>query len=289
MANPKDANWYTGGLSNSTVPGSNLGDVFYLDGVAGSNSNSGLTPDKPKLTMTAALALCTNDHTDTIVVLDYWQPAGETWPINVNKSKVRIVGSPSGSPQRPWACMKPPGDTACLSISANDVFIESLYFEAGAAHGGIEFSGGVCRVGIKSCYFAIGANGILDSANGVGFSLEIWDCYFLQALTAQGIYINDDPAFAYIHDNIFSRVQGVAIEATAGGRGQIVRNIIALPSNTAGMAITLGASCYGWLVDGNHANYGDTAMGNNPYTDSAAAGANDWLLNYHAATAVLPA
>jgi len=276
------------GLANALVPGSNLGQIIYLDGCGGSDNNSGLTPDEPKLTMTAALALATNDKNDTIVVLDYWQPAGETWPVNVNKSKVRIIGSPSGAAHRPWACMSASGNTACLSISANDVYIQDLYFDAGAAHGGIEFSGGVCRVGIHRCYFGTGAYGIYDASGGVGFSLEITDCFFCQALTAQSIYINDDPAFFRIVGNVFDQPQNIAIEVTAGGGGEIRNNVISLSGNVAGRAITLGASVYRCIVDGNHANYGDGEMGLIPYTDNAAAGQNHWLLNYKGLTGTMP-
>lgn len=63
------------------------------------------------------------------------------------------------------------------------------------------------------------------------------------------------------------------------------------PASFDGMAysrLSLSAGTAGSAIYGNQANYGDTAMGNNPYTDSAGAGSNTWGLNYQAITAVLP-
>ena len=287
MGNPKSAAWYGSDLANYVIPGAGLGNVFYCDGCAGSNDNDGLTPQTPKLTLTAALALCTNDMNDTIVVLDYWQPAGESWPVSINKSKVNIIGTPSGS-FRPWACVAPPGDTAGFSIAASDVIVRGFYFDAGASHAGIEFASNKCRMGIYDSYFGTGAMGVMSAAGGIEFGLEIRNCFFQQSLTAQGIYINDDPAFIKIIGNVFDRVQGVAIEVVQGGAPMILDNVIALPSNTAGMAITLGASVTRAIVNGNSANYGDTVMGNVPFTDGAGAGVNSWLLNYQGTTAAMP-
>jgi len=270
-------------------PGSGLGDVFYLDGVAGLDANDGLSPATPKLTMAASLAQCTNDVNDTIVVLDYWQPAGETWPVSVNKSKVHIVGAPSGS-YRPWSCMDSVGDTACLSIAANDVRISNLYFDAGASHGGIEFTGGVSRVGIFDCYFGTGAHGVWSAPGGIAFALEVSRCFFQQSLTAQGIYINDDPAFIRIKGNVFDAAVAVAIEVVQGGNPQILDNVIGIHTDVAGGAITLGAAVTRALINGNSALQGNAApAGNNPYVDGAAANVNHWGLNYDNGVYTLPA
>lgn len=284
---PKTPSHYTGGLSNYLISGASLGAVFYVDGCAGDNTNSGLTPDQPKLTIAAALAMCTNDRNDTIVLLDYYNMEGGA-AVTINKSKVTIVGSEGGSRNRSWTCLHATADTACLTVAANDVRIHQLYFDAGVSHAGIEFSGAKCRIGIYDCYFGTGKHGIWSAPGGVGFSLDIVNNFFCQALTAQSIYINDDPAFFSIVDNVFDQPQNVAIEVVQGGGGQIRNNVISLSGNVAGRAITLGASVYRCIVDGNHANYGDTEMGNIPYTDNAAAGQNHWMLNYKGITGTMP-
>jgi len=284
--NIKAPSWYSGGLAGSAWPGQ--GSTFYLDGVNGLDANDGLTRATPKLTMTAALALCTNDADDYILVIDYWQPAGETWPIDVNKSKVHIIGVRSGS-YRPWAACDSVGDTAVLDISANDVRVEGLYFDAGDTSGGIEFSGGVSRVGIYDCYFGTGAYGVYAAAGGCAFGIEVAGCYFQQTLTGQCIYINDDPAFTRIHDNVFDQAQDTAIEIVQGGNPQVYNNLIACGSDAQGTGIKLGAAVTRALVMNNTANFGDADMVANPFEDGAAGDINHWAGNMKGITLTHPA
>ena len=77
--NPKDAAWYGGNLVSFIMP--NAGDVYYVDGTNGSNSNDGLSRDMPVLTLTYALSLCTAGNEDYIIVLGYPSAgaAGEAW------------------------------------------------------------------------------------------------------------------------------------------------------------------------------------------------------------------
>lgn len=288
MPNPKSPAWYGGGLSNYMIAGAGLGDVFYVDGVAGSNTNSGLDPTQPKLTIAAALVLCTNDHNDTIIVLDYYDLESDL-AVTINKSKVTLVGSPGGCKDRSWTCIHATADTACFIIAANDVRIHNFTFEAGASHGGVEFSGGVCRIGVFDCWFAAGAYGVYDATGTVAFSLEIADCHFCQSLTSHGIYINDDPAFLFIHDNLFDACQGDAINIVHGAGDKVVNNVIACSSDLQGTGITLGASVTRCLCAWNAANFGDADMVANPFEDGAAGDVNHWMTNYKGITLIHPA
>jgi len=289
MGNIKSPAWYGGGLAGVLIPGANLGNVFYVDGVAGLNANDGLTPFTPKLTLTAGLALCTNNINDTIVVLDYWQPAGETWPVSINKDKVNIVASPSGS-YYPWGAVDSAGNTACFSIAADDVIVRGFSFTAGATAAGIVLNGNHARCGIYDCAFLVGQHGILSEAGGCAQALQITNNFFQQSLTAQCIYINDDPAFIRINNNVFDAAQAVAIEIVQGGNPQILNNVIGIHTDVAGGAVTLGAAVTRALVDGNSACQGNAApAGNNPYVDGAAANINHWGLNYDNGVYTLPA
>jgi hypothetical protein len=288
MGNPKGPSWYGGGLSNYLIAGAGLGNTYYVDGCAGSDTNSGLVPEQPLETIAAALALCTNDHNDTIVVLDYYNMESDL-AVTVNKSKVTIVGSEGGCKDRSWTCLHATADTACLIIAANDVRVHQLYFDAGATHGGIEFSGGVCRVGIYDCWFGTGAYGVYDATGTVAFSLEVANCFFCQALTGHSIYVNDDPAFIYLHHNMFDQSQGDAINVVQGGGNRICDNTIACGADAQGRGITLGASVTRCLCARNYANFGDTDMATNPFEDGAAAGVNHWMGNMKGITLIQPA
>lgn len=285
---PKGPSHYLGGLSNYLISGANLGAIFYVDGCAGSDSNTGLTPDQPLLTIAAALGMCTNDSNDTIVVLDYYNMEGGA-AVTINKSKVTLIGSEGGSRDRSWTCMNATADTTCLIVAANDVRIHQFYFDAGVSHGGIEFSGAKCRIGVYDCWFGTGAYGVYSAAGGVGFSLEVANCFFCQALTSHSIYINDDPAFFFIHNNYFDQAQGDAINVQMGGGGRICDNTIACGADAQGRGITLGASVYRCLCARNVANFGDADMAANPFEDGAAADTNHWMANYKGITLIQPA
>jgi hypothetical protein len=285
---PKGPSHYLGGLSNYLISGSNLGSIFYVDGLAGSATNTGLVPSSPLLTIAAALAMCTNDLNDTIIVLDYWNLESDL-AITINKSKVTIIGSEGGSKTRSWTCMHATADTACFIVAANDVRIHQVYFEAGATHGAIEFSGDKSRIGIYDCWFATGAYGVWSEAGGIGFSLEVANCFFCQALTGNSLYINDDPAFCFYHDNYFDQAQGDAINIALGAGGRVCDNTIACGSDAQGVGITLGASVTRCLVARNVANFGDADMVANPFEDAAAGDTNHWMANYKGITLIHPA
>lgn len=276
------------GLAGVLQPGANLGKVVYVN-LGGSNNNDGLAPSRPKLTIAGALDVCTNDLMDTIVVLDYWQNDA-VWPIDVNKSRVRIIGSPAGS-YRPWACITPAANTAAFDIAANDVFLQQLYIEGGDDHGCIEFTtAGVVRVGLLDLWMASAKYGIW--ATGVSmpsFGLEVGRCFFCQNIVTNGILYASNGPFAKFHNNIFEEIAGVGfLSEGAAAACMVLDNTFSLPSNTEGKAITLGGSTDRWMVAGNRANYGATTMGNNPYLD-ASSGINHWTQNWKGTTETDPA
>ena len=291
MSNPKSAAWYSGGLDMALQAGSNRGNVYYVNGTDwgdGADTNSGLRPDDPFLTLTHAIGECTDEMFDTIVVVDYWTPTGETWPIAVDKAQVTIVGAPGGSFNR-WPCVHPAGDTAAFDLQAAGIRLIDLYIDAGASHAGVEFSGGGERNGIYGCYFATGTHGVLGIAGSPSFGFQVSGCTFTSLLTAGGIYLNNPP-FTRISDNVFCGVQGVAIEILQSAEVQILDNRIACDSDVQGRGITLGAVCTRCLVAGNSAYYGNAAgMVQNPFLDSAGAAANDWMNNMWGITLAHPA
>jgi hypothetical protein len=263
-----------------------------LDGGIGADTNSGLRPDVPFKTLKAAIAACTNEMHDTIVVLDYWQPTGEDWPIVVNKTTVAIIGGFSRTFMG-WACIVPPGDTAAFDIQATS-HIENLYFSAGASHGCIEFGlvgSGPQRTSIHRCYFGYVAPkyGIYSpNADGAGMGLDIGHCTFEYQIVTNGIYLFN-PVSARIHDNVFADCGTAAIYIGQGAYCQLLNNTIACSADTQGYGITLGAGTVGIMVAGNMANFGDTDMAANPYLDGAGAGVNHWMTNYKGITLIQPA
>jgi len=293
----KQAPWYGGGLSSVLRPGANQGDVIYLDSNTGDDVNLGRMPSEPVASFLRALALCTSQRNDTIVVLDYWAAGTEAWPIVVNKEMVHIIGVPGQG--APWPQVNQTGDEAAFQITALGVEICNLSINGGAAHGAIEIAASIWGTEIHHCWFGeagTAQDGIRGVAPFDAAYLKVWGCRFGAGLTRNGIRLDHNATRGMLgapglEPNVFHAMSDVCIYVNNEfAQGWICDNIFGLDSNVQGRAITLDATCVGGVtIDGNHANYGDTAMGQNPYLDSAVAGSNNWLLNYQAATAVLPA
>ena len=303
MSNPKNASWYSGGgIAHDMLPGA--GNVFYVYGIdagIGNNANDGLTPDTPFLTLTYALAQCTAEARDYIVVLDYYQPTGEVWPISVDVNNVHIIGGDGGGTQMP--IITPVGDFAGLSIAADRVTIARLCLNGGATHGAVENDPGAptARWGtlIEDCWFGVlgpAQDGIKNVAASDNVYLTVHRCRFAPSITRDGIRIEHNATRCQIgspwgEGNLFDRVQGIGVNVVGAGSDiGIFNNVFVIPANTAGGAITLGAGAgSGGAIFGNHANFGDTGMGNNPYADGTGAGSNHWGDNYQGITLVMPA
>lgn len=292
----KQPPFYTGGLSTLLRPGANQGDVIYVDG-SGPDTNDGRTPTTPLASITAALALCTNQRNDTIVVLDYWAAGTESWPIVVDKEMVSIIGVPGSG--APWPQVNPPGDTAGFNITALGVEICHLSVNGGATHGAIEIGASVWGTEIHHCWFGE-AGTCQDGVRGVApFDapyLKIWGCRFGAGITRNGVRLDHNATRGMIgapglEPNVFHAPNDVCVYVNNEfAQGWICDNVFGLDSDVQGRAITLDATCVGGVtVCGNRAHFGDTAMGQNPYLDSAAGGSNHWLLNYQGIVAVLPA
>lgn len=301
MPNIKNAAWYSGGLCMDIAPGA--GNVYYvygIDGGIGADTNTGLTPAEPLLTLTAALAKCTSGNQDYIIVMDYWQPTGEVWPITITKNNVHIIGYDGGGTQMP--IITPTGDTAGVLVAADRIEIARMCINGGATHGCIENdpTGGAGRWGtlIRDCWFSVlgtAQDGIRNVGDGDNVYLTVKRCRFGFAITRDGIRIEFNATRCQIgtpwgDGNLFDRVAGIGVNVTGNAADVgIYNNIFVLPSDTAGKAITLSAGTAGSAIFGNHANFGDADMVANPYTDGAAGDSNTWGLNYKGVTATLPA
>jgi hypothetical protein len=301
MPNPKTGLWYGGGDAAALLPGAaKIVYVYGIDGGIGDNANSGETPEDPVLTLTYALSLLTGGINEYIIVQDYWQPTGEVWPISVDKALCHIIGASGQGTQFP--IITPTGDTAGLSIAADRVEIANLCVNGGATHGCIENDPGAptARWGtlIRDCWLAVlgsAQDGIRNVAASDNVYLTVKRCRFGFAITRDGIRIEHNATRCMIgtpwgDGNMFDRVQGIGVNVVGNASEVgIYNNLFVIPANTAGAAITLSAGTANAAIFGNRANFGDTDMGNNPFTDGAGAGSNHWGDNYQGITLTQPA
>jgi len=279
-----------------------IGNIFFVNGVdgVGDNANSGLTPDQPFLTITYALSQCVTEHNDVIVILNYWQPTGEVWPIVVNKRQVHILGAAMGN--LPYPAIHPPGDTACFQVDDTGCYSEIAFLTIGGgnSHGGIELSVAGQAEGVwlhdltfGHVWFGTPQNGVWISTDGLRhtFGIRIEKCVFVGgegnfhgALTAEAI-LQSTGGGAEAHDleilnNIF---KGCAAGITLGTAFDAVIKGNRFGVNDGGgvdQAIDLGATCLGCLIDDNHsASRMAAGSTSTAFSDQAGGVANAWGLN----------
>ncbi len=283
------------------------GNAFFVDGVNGVATNNGRDPDSPLLTLKSALALCKNGNRDIIYVLDYPWAGGvtdEDEPIVVNKSTVTIVGIGIGTYNIP--VIGASGNTAAISLTAHRVRFIGLEFVtgAGSSHGCVQIDATCHGVEFWRCLFerdihapGSGAqDGILVSPGFGAPDLRVVGCIFGPGLSRDGVRVVTNITRGMIGlpgepSNFFDRCPevginlGIAAGVTAAG---IFDNRFMCYSDVEGKAITIGSLCGGCFIDGNSANFGSSAMTNNPFKDLAGAIANTWGRNFKGGIAVMP-
>jgi len=297
------------------ILGVSMGDgrVFFVNGIdgVGSDSYAGIDPTEPKLTLTDALVVCVSNRHDVIIVLDYWQPTGEVWPISVDKHQVHIVGlAQSGLP---YPAIHPPTDVDAFQLTSSGQYgsIGRLTIGGGATAAGIEIgaSGQVDGFHIHDCvfghrWFGTPLNGIrqqeADTRGGNGNVIE--RCHFIGDHQGKGTISGNaidllvsgalDRTFyqMQIRDNVFAGITGVAINEVRCNGGEILRNKFIVPDAANGEAISLLANSLGVMVDDNVAMNGMLAAGYgfNPYRDLAANVNNHWGRNYRGPNVIEP-
>lgn len=285
------------------------GRVFFVDGLAGNNGNIGTDPNQPWLTITYALTQCVNDRNDYIIVLEHWQEV-----VDINVTRVHIIGLSNylrPNSNHSFVQMNAAADTAIFTVTAlsNNCEIAGFSFGGGATHAGIENAGGTpMGLHIHDCVFGHSfaggtpQDGILIGLNATNIRIE--HCVFLGAPGGKGTLTRDgirwagagDPLNGNIENCQFKALPGIGLNfvsvADDTGGITIKDNIFSCESDKQGAAITLGATCRGFLVSGNKALYGQTtaAMANNPYLDQAiVAPFNAWMANFKGNVLIDPA
>jgi len=276
------------------------GNVFWVDGGwanPGSDGDDG-SKENPFLTITYALTKCANYNWDFIIVRDYYQPSGETWPISVNKQGVSIIGASSLGMQPSYCELTSEGAYDCFSFDTNSGYSTLAGFSmvAGASDACIiAGTSGIHGVVIDNCLFGVAGasvDGILLPNNTGWHNSIIRNCVFGSALTGDGIEtVNVSSAGGFtecsVVNNRFLGVGGVCIKATGYWvGGEITHNKFGLPADTAGDSITMSSVCSEVFISGNVTAEDKTPMTNNPYKDS---GNCEWGLNYKGITAMMPA
>jgi len=284
------------------------GKAFFVQGVGsgGLDTNAGNTFSSPFATIKKALTKCVDYRNDTIYVGNYWTPAGETWPIHVNKKTVHILGTGQGN--MPYPAIHPSGNSAVFTINESGSYCEIGFLSIGGGSSNAGISLGKAGtadptkpegVYIHDCWFGFTWYGTpdhgIESTEYGSLGTKIERCMFLGDLSNCGGKLAEN-AIEFttsaannedleIVDCVFKGV-AIGINIVKAPGGVITGNKFVCADSADGEAITLGSSTVGILVDGNSAFEGKAAMVFNPYRDL---GANNWGFNTKHGLSIMPA
>lgn len=169
------------------------GAVIWVDSVNGNDSNTG-TEAKPLATLAQAITNATANNGD-IIVLKSGHTETRTSAITVSKAGLRIFGIGSGSSAPNFICN---AAIDCITVTANDVVLNNLYFPAGTtANNSARINVDARNVRIKGCTFLCGAydiDTITITASGIDCKIESCTMTISAALPQRGVSIESASA-----------------------------------------------------------------------------------------------
>lgn len=271
------------------------GNIYYVEGTGGLDTNDGRTLETAFETITHALTVTESDNNDYIFVRRV-DNAAETFPITVADSFVHLIGMPYGASPRPQ--ILPPGDTHGVEVDAGGVEIAGFDFGAAEANldACINIDANQWRIHIHHCNFAWQTEAYdCIRINGDNQSYIHHNMFGAHGFSNCGICITDamrtrieDNVFFVLNSLVGGGQYGIYVTSTLQ-YGVIKNNTFLVPDAMSGEAIFL--TSYGRsIIDGNHAMSDTVAMGFNPYRDTTGAAQNrhGWGANYANAALTLP-
>lgn len=278
----------------SRPPG--LGRVYYVQ-LGGADTNNGIDPGTPFLTIQHAIDICVADHNDYIFVLDCYNADGAT--INVDEGMLHIIGLAQPTPGL-WPQLSGDGTWDVVNLTAAYCEIAGFGFSS-AGFAGISITG-ADRCWIHHCNFAQVGVALQDGIQGIGGDSPshslIEDCYFGRWITRDGY--RGSPTNTAFRRNIFRDVGtgavGVGINAAGCEIGAIIENYFMKTIGDVpgvGWGITLALGSWSGLIANNHAMQTGDNTGTNPYRDltTGVIGTctNGWGMNYSGQAVIVPA
>lgn len=266
------------------VPGSDVplgirtgsGGVFYVGDSAATHYNAtdvndGTDPMNPKATIIGALAACTNDYSDTIILLS--ENYTQTGTVTVAIDRVQIVAWDYWRGESAPSCQigSATDDFTLLAINADQVEIAGIRFANGSdvANDCIVVGSTTAVVGVKihDCKFAVGGGFGIDvgSAAGTVNDITIRKNTFIQIddnAGAAGVRLNY-VIRGDVDDNLFLTDQagtfGVSCPNRSSG-GSVIRNNEFFIEEAAGTAISRAGNTVDVFMTGNRVGGGPTTV-----------------------------
>ena len=232
------------------------GNIFWVDSVNGSTSNSGTAPTDALATWDAAVNKCTANQGDLIVLMEnHSESITAAAGVDLDVAGVRTVGLGSGAqiPEIKFTTAA----TADIDIGAADITIENVHFKSGYAD--INRCIDVCATGctIKNCKFTEDDDDenfkicILGASSTTSSGLTVEGCYCLQddAANTHFVSLPGTSKGDIIRDNVILGDFGTA----AIGSGvvtfcTVIDNVISNASSAAYACINMNSSATGIVM-----------------------------------------
>lgn len=269
-----------------------LGKCFYVDRLSTqtSDSNEGTDPNYPLNSIQVAWDACTSLNNDYVFCIN---TRAQDDSITGTVTTAHIIGLMLNGAFSVNNIPRPSGDTAMFTFPTAAIRSELAGFNmnGGAAHGAVETSGSPSVLWIHHNVFGSNYAGSATPKYGI-YSVHgatgmvhctIEDNIFYGTTETQVGLIDSNAihiqaaAMNTIRRNVIMGIPGIAIRLTGCNAIAVLNNSISVDANTAGHAITLDAACRGCWIDGNSANFGESAM-TNCYADDNTNN-NNWGYN----------
>jgi hypothetical protein len=206
---PKGSEIQIAGADGKFIPNIGSGRIFYVSSVTGNNGNTGLTWDKALGTIEAAIAKCTANRGDVIIIgAGHNEGITTAAEIDFDVAGITVIGLGTGS-------LKPTIDfdhaDASVAIGADNVTLRNIRFRvsANAVTVGLDIEDGADYAHIDGCEF--------------GYAETATDEFAIALRT------NDASNYALIENCLFDAGAQAAVTAISfvkDTEGTIVRNNI---------------------------------------------------------------
>lgn len=141
------------------------GNVFYVHYSKGADgltsAGHGLKPESPFKTLDYAVGCCTADQGDTIIIMEGSdESVSSTIAVDVAGISIIALGAGQSRGMLTAACT---GTDNLMEISANDVYLENIYFKGSATGTAVHFImvKGYDNLTVKDCIFEQGATNLI--------------------------------------------------------------------------------------------------------------------------------
>jgi hypothetical protein len=277
--------------------------VYYVDDTAGSDSADGLSVQTPLYTIEAAIAKCTANAYDAIVVMQKspsTHATGESWPIDLDKQGILLTGLYSRGLVSDSGFGPGTADENCVNIGANHVAVTNLYLQvhSGGTLGNVVSTdlaagSGVYGFTLRNCWVGLQNTALYGFYTGDSVDwpyLLIEGCTF--GVPNASNYTNAirlfNASFGMIRNNIIYPASSYCISLLAScGNVGIFDNKITPSADTDGYGIYCTAGSSDNFIAGNMSGYGAGTATNHPFFDAGAAN-NNWGWNTEQEHETLP-